>query len=237
LTHLTLTIPNDTASSPDKHLETLVCLALKNLRLIGGWGHRYNAAGIMMVLDSIAPCTTTRTIRLGGLEYWSTGSYDPLMLSLATIDDILIRKFPHLQRVGIKVEWYTYSGGAFPDEEAFRRVMPGLEKNMYFEAGFSVMVAKYEHIWMNDKYGRCNAVLFKLGRCYGHIHLEAMPKCDVKLLGLIFTLGSVIFDCGLISPVITCPCGCHVQALHSLLAFHIYHLSRRCSAWAPHCPR
>jgi hypothetical protein len=79
LTHLTFTIPDYNIPSSDKRLACLVCLSLTDLRLVGGWGHRYNATGITMVLDSIAPGTITRTLRLDSVEHWSTGSYDPMM--------------------------------------------------------------------------------------------------------------------------------------------------------------
>jgi hypothetical protein len=142
LTHLTLTIPDDAVSSSDKRLETLVCPALTELRLVGGLGHYSHAAGITMVLDSIAPCTATRTIRLDSLKHGATGSYNPVMTSLTTIDDMLIRKFPRLQSVSIQVEWVTRShGDVYPDEDTIRLVMPGLERMGILQLFFRVTMA------------------------------------------------------------------------------------------------
>jgi hypothetical protein len=142
LTHLTLTIPDDAVSSSDKRLETLVCPAPTELRLVGGLGHYSHAAGITTVLDSIAPCTATRTIRLDSLKHGATGSYNPVMTSLTTIDDMLIRKFPHLQSVSIQVEWVTRShGDVYPDEDAVRLAMPGLERIGILQLFFRVTMA------------------------------------------------------------------------------------------------
>jgi hypothetical protein len=90
LTHLTFTIPDYTISSSDKRLACLVCLSLTDLRLVGEWGHRYNATGTTMVLDSIAPGTITRTLRLNSVEHcydhtsWSSAEvrYEALRHSL-----------------------------------------------------------------------------------------------------------------------------------------------------------
>jgi hypothetical protein len=83
-----------------------------------------------------------RTRQLDSLKHGVTGSYDPVMTSLTTIDDILISKFPCLQRVDIQVEWAIRSPGSeHPDEDAVRLVMPALERTGIWQLFFQVTMA------------------------------------------------------------------------------------------------
>jgi hypothetical protein len=61
-------------------------------------------------------------------------------LTIIDSDDILIRKFPCLQRVGIQVKWEICAGHSFPDEKDVRLVMPGPEKMGILELVLSVRI-------------------------------------------------------------------------------------------------
>jgi hypothetical protein len=139
LTHLTLQ-PSDTHGYRDFsiHLETLAVPALTSLRITNFYGDQPSMRWVAMVLSSIAPCTTMRSLHIDKVRHRLSHRYETTIALWGAIDEVSTRTFPNLQHAHVEIEWEIYEGDKSPDEDAIRLAMPGLDRMGILELQLSV---------------------------------------------------------------------------------------------------
>jgi hypothetical protein len=97
---------------------------------------------MMTILSSIGPINLIQNIRLNDIKLHIAQSHASKMALWPRLDNILTRRFRHLQHVYMNITWEGEEGDDLPNDTSLRLLMPGLNRKGILELKL--------HVWIDD---------------------------------------------------------------------------------------